>query len=80
MRAQLQLFTHDAGGYRFRHALIRDALLAGPPDPVVARQARAAIVATHPDLPGRWCGLSAELAIHAGDAGDAALLLLTPVR
>jgi hypothetical protein len=44
---------------------------------VVARQARAAIVATHPDLPGRWCGLSAELAIHAGDAGDAALLLLT---
>jgi hypothetical protein len=75
--AQLQLFTHDAGGYRFRHVLIRDALLAGPPDPVVARQARAAIVATHPDLPGRWCGLSAELAIHAGDAGDAALLLLT---
>jgi hypothetical protein len=41
-----------------------------------ARQARAAIAAIHPDLPGRWCGLSAELTIHAGDTGDAATLLL----
>jgi hypothetical protein len=75
--ARLQPFTRDAGGYRFRHALIRDAVLAGAPDPGLARQARAAIATTHPDLPGRWCGLSAELAIHAGDTGDAATLLLT---
>jgi hypothetical protein len=63
----------------FRHALTREALMAGwPADELAiwARRARAALDSAHPELPGRWCALAAELAALAGDSGDAAALLL----
>jgi DNA-binding CsgD family transcriptional regulator len=76
----LQLVTVDDAVFRFRHALTRDAVLAGLlPDTrmVLARRARSALERLHPGLPGRWCGVAAELSQLAGDPEDAATLLLT---
>jgi hypothetical protein len=77
-----QLLT-AAEGFSFRHALTRDAVIAHllPPDRVeLSRRALDALVAAHPDLPGRWCDLAAELAEQAGDRHRAATSLLQAGR
>jgi DNA-binding CsgD family transcriptional regulator len=81
--AAVQLMTGDPGGYRFRHALTRDAVLAGLAPDVradLAARARHAVEEVHPGLPGHWCELAAELAMAVGDADDAAALLLSSGR
>ncbi|MDN5933083.1 MAG: DUF2791 family P-loop domain-containing protein, partial [Pseudonocardia sp.] len=77
--AQFLIPDPDDGTLRFRHALTRDhiaALLLGPERGELARRGLAAIDDEHPDLPGPWCELAAELAEHAGDRGRAARLLV----
>jgi DNA-binding CsgD family transcriptional regulator len=77
---ELQLVARDGAVFRFRHALTRDAVLAGL-DPrlraVLALRARGVLAALHPGLPGPWCELAAELSLLGGDTVDAARLLLT---
>ncbi len=70
---------HDDRSFRFRHALSRDAVLAEllPPERVaLSRRALDAIERSHPELPGPWCELAAEVAVAAGDRDRAAVLLL----
>ena len=79
----LQLVAPDGGGFRFRHALTHEAVLAGllPPErALLAGQALAAVQAAHPGLPGTWCMLAAELAEAAGNAPRAGSLLLEAGR
>ena len=74
-----QLLTIDPEGYQFRHALTRDAVLAGMTATAraqLARTARAALADLHPGLPGQWCNLAAELSASSGDLADAAGRLL----
>ncbi len=76
----LQLLVRDGESFRFRHALTRDAVLAGlVPEvrEVLARRARSAIQTVRAGLPGRWCEIAAELSQLAGETDDAATLLLT---
>ena len=76
----MQLLICDDEGYRFRHALTRDAVLAALPTSTrtdLARRGLAAVVSAYPELPGRWCQLAAELSLTAGEVDDAARLLLT---
>ncbi len=52
--------------FRFRHALTRDAVVAEllPPEhAALAGRALETIEAAHPQLPGAWCELAAELAV-----------------
>jgi DNA-binding CsgD family transcriptional regulator len=73
----------DAGTFRFRHSLTRDAILADlmPPDLACrAAAAAAAIVQAHPGLPGNWCELAAELYVLASQPLAAARLLVTSGR
>jgi len=63
---------------RFRHALVRDAVLERTPPPerrALAGAALAAVEAIHPGLPGGWCGLAVELAELAGRDDRAVALL-----
>jgi DNA-binding CsgD family transcriptional regulator len=79
----LQIFAADGAGFRFRHALTQEAVLAGllPPErAVLAGRALAALEVAHPGLPGTWCTLAAELADGAGDTARAAALLLEAGR
>jgi DNA-binding CsgD family transcriptional regulator len=81
--AGLQLVAADGDGFRFRHALTHEAVLAGllPPErALLAGQALAAVQAARPGLPGTWCTLAAELAEAAGDAPRAGSLLLEAGR
>jgi DNA-binding CsgD family transcriptional regulator/tetratricopeptide (TPR) repeat protein len=67
------------GGFAFRHALTRDAVLHAmlPPERAgLARRAVDAVHALHPRLEGSWCALAAQLAEAADDPADAATLLL----
>jgi DNA-binding CsgD family transcriptional regulator len=78
-----QLVTRDPGGYGFRHALARDAVLATLPGPAIrdlAARARAAVEVAHPGLPDPWDSLAVELALRVGDTDDAAGLLLAAAR
>ena len=71
----LQLVVAERDGFRFRHALTHEAVLAGllPPErTMLAGQALAAAEAAHPGLPGAWCTLAADLAGRAGDAAGPA--------
>jgi DNA-binding CsgD family transcriptional regulator len=64
--------------FRFRHALVRETLLAEllPPElEELSGRAAAAIEATHPGLPGEWCERVADLREAAGDQAAAARLL-----
>jgi DNA-binding NarL/FixJ family response regulator len=66
-------------GIRFRHALIREALLADlTPSERTSRSRRAltALRATHPELPNDLVEVAADLAEAAGEHGAAADLLL----
>ncbi len=74
-----QLVEADDDGFRFRHALTRDAILADllPPERVaLARAAAAQIEKAHPDLAGGWCERAADLFEQAGDRRHAAELLV----
>ncbi|HEX6932362.1 MAG TPA: AAA family ATPase, partial [Streptosporangiaceae bacterium] len=65
--------------FRFRHSLTRHAILSGllPPDLVYrSATAAAAVEHAHPELPGSWCELAAELHEAAGERTRAAELLL----
>ena len=65
--------------FRFRHSLTRHAILSGllPPDLVYrSASAAAAVEKAHPELPGSWCELAAELHEAAGERVRAAELLL----
>jgi len=69
--------------FRFRHSLTRDAILLDllPPDLAMrSSDAAAAIEAAHPDLPGSWCELAADLHQAAGQPVQAAALLLEAGR
>ncbi len=73
----------DAGAFRFRHSLTRDAILADlmPPDiSGRAAAAAAAIVQAHPGLPGTWCETVAELYALAEQPLAAIRLLVTSGR
>jgi hypothetical protein len=79
----LQLVAADRDGFRFRHALTHEAVLAGllPPErALLAGQALAAAEAAHPGLPGPWCVLAAELAGVSGNTARAGALLLEAGR
>jgi len=65
-------------GMRFRHALVRDAVLERTPPPerrAFAGAALDAIEAAHPGLPDAWCGLAVQLAQLAGRDDRAVALL-----
>jgi DNA-binding CsgD family transcriptional regulator len=62
-------------GFGFRHALVRDSILADllPPErTALAETAADAIEAAHPGLPGEWCERVADLREIAGDRTAAA--------
>ena len=66
---ELHLVVRDGAMFRFRHALTRDAVLAGLHPQVLAvlaRRARGVLASLHPDLPGPWCQLAAELSLLGG--------------
>jgi DNA-binding CsgD family transcriptional regulator/tetratricopeptide (TPR) repeat protein len=78
-----QLLTAEVDGFRFRHALTRDAVLGDllPPERAeLAGRALVAVEQAHPEVPGAWCELAAELAEAAGDGERAATLLLEAGR
>lgn len=80
-----QLIEEDpaTGGFRFRHALSRDAALStllSPERAALARRLHAAVLDTHPELPGEWCEVAAALAAEAGDRKGAARLLVEAGR
>lgn len=65
--------------FRFRHPLIRDAIVSDlrPPDRASRSQrAAAAIELRHPDLPGSWCELALGMHEAAGETVKAAELRL----
>jgi len=79
----LQIFAADGDGFRFRHALTHEAVLAGllPPErALLAGRALSALETAYPGLPGTWCTLAAELADAAGNTARAAALLLEAGR
>lgn len=71
------------GGFLFRHALTRAAILAdlGAPERAeLATRALEGVEGAHPGLPGAWCELAAELADQAGRPERAAALFLEAGR
>lgn len=77
------LLDEQEAGFRFRHALTRDAVLAASLRPELARMAAATAAAVehaHPGLPDEWCVLVADLAERAGDRHGAAALLVQAGR
>jgi tetratricopeptide (TPR) repeat protein len=73
----------EGPGFRFRHALTREAVLEDllPPERAeLAARAAQAIQRAHPRLPGLWCERAAELRELAGDRRAAARLLLESAR
>ena len=74
-----QLVDVEGAGFRFRHALTRDAVLAGalPTEQIgLAGRALEVLLAADPDLPGERCTLGAQLANAAGQSDLAATLWL----
>jgi DNA-binding CsgD family transcriptional regulator len=77
--AQIVSLDRREATFRFRHALSREAILAGlfPPEVEgLSRRALDAVVSAHPGLEEGWGELAAELALGAGDSGRAAALFL----
>jgi len=69
----------NGGTFRFRHSLTRHAIISDllPPERASrSERAAVAIQESHPDLPGSWCELVAELRAAAGQPVEAARLLL----
>ncbi|HEU4491158.1 MAG TPA: AAA family ATPase [Jiangellales bacterium] len=74
-----QLVVPDGSAVRFRHALVRDEVVAGllrPERVELARRALAAVREEQPGLPGTWSDIAAELAELADDPAQAATFLL----
>ena len=74
-----QLVDVEGSGFRFHHALTRDAVLlaAGPAESkTAAAEALAALEGIDPELEGERCHAAAMLASRAGQPGRAASLLL----
>ncbi len=74
-----QLIEVEGHGFKFRHALTREALvgeLLPPEHRDFATRAWPAIERANPGLPGAWCELAAELAEAAGDPRAAAARLV----
>jgi len=72
------LVAASDGGFRFRHALTRDAVLAGmlPPEQrTVATKCLSAVDSAHPALDGAWRDVAADLAWRAGDRHRAGRLM-----
>lgn len=70
-----QLIEVEGRGFKFRHALSREAVLGEllPPEHRdLASRAWPAVERANPGLPGPWCELAAELAEAAGDLHAAA--------
>ncbi len=82
--ADAQLVAAPAGGgFAFRHALTRDAVLSHllPTErSQFARRALEVVDDGHPGLPGEWCELAANLAEAAGDTHRFGTLMLESVR
>jgi DNA-binding CsgD family transcriptional regulator/tetratricopeptide (TPR) repeat protein len=79
----VQLLVGEPDGFRFRHALTRDAVLAELLPPARARlasRAADALEAADSELPDSRCELAAELREHAGQADRAAELLHISAR
>ncbi len=77
------LLSVDGDGFQFRHALTREAVLAGLPPPRRADLAAAALAAldvSHPDLEGRQLDAAADLAARSGNRRRAAALLAASGR
>ena len=80
------LLDVESDGFRFRHALSRDAVLAGLLPPRRAQLARTALGALDahtggdPESDDGWRDLAADLAAQAGDADRAARLWLASGR
>ena len=73
-----QLLAVDAGAFRFRHMLTREAVAAEllpPRRATLAARTLAAVQAANPGLPGEWGDLAANLALQAGDQDQAGALL-----
>jgi len=78
-----QLIEVDGDGFRFRHALTREAILDDllPPERrELATRAWPAIELAHPHLPGPTCQLAADLAEAAGGHPAAAVRLVECAR
>jgi DNA-binding CsgD family transcriptional regulator len=78
-----QLIEVDGSGFKFRHALTREAVLDEllPPERRhLSTRARPAVERAHPGLPGPWCELAAELAEASGDCSAAAVRLIESAR
>lgn len=78
-----QLVTADSDGFRFRHALTRDAVLDGvlPPERTeLAHRLLESVERLHPGFPGAWCELAASLAEDAREPARSAGLLLQAGR
>jgi DNA-binding CsgD family transcriptional regulator len=78
-----QLLLVEQSGFRFRHALTREAVLDGVSPVLRARQASgllALVEAEHVPLEGAWRNLAAALAETAGDRLKAATLLMDSGR
>jgi len=76
VEAQLVIANPD---FRFRHALTRDAVLHGllPPERSdLCRRGLEAVEAAHPELPGEWCDLAANLSETGGEVSRAASYLI----
>ena len=72
------LLSAHGAGFRFRHALTTEAVLATMLPPLARETARAALAAldsAHPYLEGAWRETAAELAARAGDRARAGRLL-----
>ena len=77
------LLTVDGDAFRFRHALTREAVageLLPPRRATVAAGALAAVEAAHPELPGPWRDVAADLAAQSGDRERAGTLLVSSGR
>jgi DNA-binding CsgD family transcriptional regulator len=78
-----QLLAVDAGAFRFRHMLTREAVAAEllpPRRATLAARTLAAAQAAHPGLPEEWGDLAANLALQAGDQDQAGALLFASGR
>ena len=74
-----QVLAVEGDGFRFRHALIRQAVVESllPPErATLAARALVAVERAHPGFPRDWCELAAALAETAGDLDRAAELLV----
>jgi len=72
------LVSADTDGFRFRHALQREAVLASMLPPRMreaAGEALAAVDSAHPYLEGSWREVAADLALRASDRTRAGRLL-----